>query len=123
MRMRKSQKFTGSTVTIASLVFLGQLVFLTGCTSPEPEPTEDTDFRLLCESLDECLEDERFDGGAGGSGSSSGSSKLVVWSMGAVSSSVSDSGSTSGGGTKVSSDLVMGSFSCTSTFWFFFPLL
>ena len=41
MRMRKSQKFTGSTVTIASLVFLGQLVFLTGCTSPEPEPTEE----------------------------------------------------------------------------------
>ena len=41
MRRRKFQKFTGSTVTIASLVFLGQLVFLPGCTSPEPEPTKE----------------------------------------------------------------------------------
>ena len=39
MRTRKSQKLTGSTVTVASLVFLGQLIFFTGCTTPEPEPT------------------------------------------------------------------------------------
>ena len=41
MRTRQSRKPTGSTVTVASLVFLGQLVTFTGCTTPETEPAEE----------------------------------------------------------------------------------
>ena len=36
MRTRQSRKSTGSILTVASLVFLGQLLTFTGCTTPEP---------------------------------------------------------------------------------------
>ena len=41
MRTRQSRKPTGSTVTVTSLVFLGQLVTFTGCTTLETEPPEE----------------------------------------------------------------------------------